>query len=158
MLMTPEGRDMLMDLEGVRGEVYKDVAGLPTIGVGHLLTKNELTSGKILIGTADNVVHYRNGLTHEEIETLLGQDLSGVEFHVNEAVVSALTEQQFDALVSFAFNVGSYAFRASTLLRVINKVQFDKVPEQMRRWIYSGGKTWDGLVARREVEIERWLA
>lgn len=147
---------MLMELEGVRGELYNDVAGLPTIGVGHLLTKSELASGKISIDR--EMVRYREGLSNEQIDKLFKQDISAYEKAVTRYVIPFLTQQQFDALVSFAFNVGIGAFRRSTLVRLVNKVQYDDVPAQLRRWIYSAGKTWDGLVARREVEIKRWLA
>lgn len=155
--MTSEGRDMLMDLEGVRGEVYKDVAGLLTIGVGHLLTKDELSSGKMIVGAGWGWVRWRDGLSEDQVACLLSEDIREFENTVNSFVTSMLSPNQFDALVSFAFNVGSRAFQNSTLVRRINTGNREDVPAQFRRWIYSGGETRNGLVARREKEIERWL-
>lgn len=63
-----------------------------------------------------------------------------------------LTQQQFDALVSFAFNVGNGAFCDSTLLKRLNAGQYDAVPAQLNRWVKAGGKTLEGLVTRRAAE------
>ena len=152
--MSADGVDMLTELEGLRTEMYLDVAGLPTIGVGHLLTKDELSSGKINIESES--VKYRDGITGEQAMMLLAKDVRRFEDGIARVITSMLAGHQFDALVSFAFNVGVEAFRSSTLLKRINAGRFEDVPAQMRRWIYSGGATWDGLVTRREVEIERW--
>lgn len=161
--MSDRGRKMLIELEGSRSYAYKDQVGFLTIGVGHLLTKGELMSGKIGIG--DEVVKYRDGLTEDHIGRLLQQDLEVYEAVVRQSVMPILTQSQFDVLVSFTFNTGPGefrnnkwigGFRGSTLLKRINVGRFSEVPEEMRRWIYAGGKTLDGLVKRREVEIERW--
>ncbi len=163
--MSDRGRKMLIELEGSRSHVYKDHVGFPTIGVGHLLTKGELMSGKIGIG--DKVVKYREGLTEDQIDALFRQDLEIYEAVVRQSVMPMLIRSQFDALVSFTFNVGIGefhekqnrwigGFRGSTLLKRINVGRFLEVPEEMRRWIYADGKTSNGLVTRREVEIERW--
>ena len=152
--MSDSGRKMLIELEGSRPEAYRDVAGFLTIGVGHMLTRSELTSGKISI--ASEAVRWRDGLSDEQIGLLLAQDLGRFEHAVAESVHLSLREQQFDALVSFAFNTGAAAFKRSTLLKWVNAGRSSEVPEQMRRWIYAGGAMHDGLVARREVEIERW--
>ena len=154
MTISEEGRRKLGELEGLRLKVYKDVAGFPTIGVGHLLTKDELSSGKILI--AGEPVKYGEGITEEEALALLGQDVQATEKAVGEAVSVPLTQNQFDVLVCFAYNIGPNAFRNSTLLKLLNQGQYAAVPTQLRRWIYSGGKKRKGLINRREKEVEMW--
>jgi len=140
-----------MKWEGVREQMYFDSAGLPTIGCGHLLTRDELRSGKIRIG--QEFVKYENGLTHLQIDQLLHQDLQISEEAVNDNVVVGLTQHQFDAICSFVFNVGTTAFINSTLLKVLNSKDFDAVQNQLRRWNKSGGRIVAGLINRREKEI-----
>ena len=152
--MSDAGRSMLIELEGSRSLAYRDVAGHLTIGVGHMLTRDELSSGKIVID--GERVRWRRELTEQQIGLLLAHDLFQFERAVCENVIPMLSQSQFDALVSFAFNVGAGAFRNSTLLRRLNGGRHSDVPQEFRRWIYAGGETRDGLVARREVEIERW--
>lgn len=154
MKLSDKGIRFLRQVEGVRADVYKDSAGLPTIGVGHLLTKSELTRGKIIIDGES--VRYINGLNDKRVDALLRQDVQIFEEAVTGYVKVPLTQNQFDALVSFAFNVGKGAFEKSTLLRVLNRGGYEGVPEQLKRWIYSGGVQNKGLVNRRQAEIELW--
>lgn len=154
MNISESGKKLLAQWEGFKRTVYKDVAGLPTIGVGHLLTRNELSSGKIII--ANETVRYNDGLTEQQVYDLLDQDLDPAEGVVNESVRVSLSQNQFDALVSFAFNVGTSAFRNSTLLKRLNAGEYAEVPAQLRRWVHAGGKTVKGLVIRRNHEIELW--
>ena len=154
MQMSEKGKELLAEWEGVELKVYKDVAGLPTIGVGHLLTQDELTSGKILI--RGEPIRYTDGLTKTQAMDLLAQDLERFEEAVNESGKVDLKQNQFDALVSFTFNVGSNAFRNSTLLRLLNQGNYSDVPNQLRRWVHSAGQKVQGLVNRRENEIELW--
>ena len=159
MRMSEKGRELLTQWEGEAihpdcscQRVYNDVAGFPTIGIGHLLTKDELTSGKILI--FGKATKYRDGLTDDQVDRLLTQDLAGPEGAVNCGITVALTQCQFDALISFVFNVGRQAFYSSTLRRMLNEGKYDQTPIQMRRWNKSGGRVIDGLVNRRENEIK----
>jgi len=154
MQISQNARKLLAQWEGVRNAVYDDAAGLPTIGVGHLLTQDELDSGTIEIN--GQVVEYRHGLSDQQVLDLLSQDLVGFVKAVDKAVQVPLSQNQFDALVSFAFNVGTGAFEKSTLLKVLNQGQYDQVPGQLRRWVKADGKTVDGLVNRREKEIALW--
>ncbi len=154
MTMSDEGRRKLGELEGMRLTVYKDVAGFPTIGVGHLLTKDERSSGKIWIN--GEAVRYADGLTEQQALDLLAQELMIFEEAVSKAVSVPLTQNQFDALVSFSYNVGATAFRNSTLLKLLNKRIYPAVPAQLRRWVYAGGKKCKGLINRREKEVEMW--
>jgi lysozyme len=152
--MSDVGLASLKRSEAVRTEMYRDSAGLPTIGVGHLLTRSELASGKLHI--YDEVVDWTKGLTLPQVDELLRTDLDWAELAVSNGVRVTLTAGQFDALVSFTFNVGAEAFRHSTLLRQLNAGDYAGVPAQLRRWIHAGGQESAGLVHRREEEIRLW--
>lgn len=156
MKMSKAGREWLTELEGSSSKAYKDVAGNPTIGVGHLLTQDELSSGKIFIG--DKSMSYHAGLTADQVDSILSRDLGFVEYIVNDRVDVDLNQNQFEALISFAFNVGSRAFVDSTLLNVLNAGNYAEVPHQLRRWNRAWGEVVQGLINRREKEIERWNA
>jgi lysozyme len=161
MKMSEQGVHLLTQWEGFKTKIYKDSAGLPTIGVGHLLTRDELTSGKIYIksicGLVELPIRYASGLTNEQVEALLKQDLAKFEKAVNDLVTVELTQYQFDALVSFAFNVGIGSFKNSTLLKRVNAKMFSEVPTQFLRWTYAGGKQIKGLINRRNNEIALWV-
>lgn len=151
--LSSAGVEMLTQIEGLVLGVYPDEAGYPTIGVGHLLTKSELTTGKIILNDG-TVIDYRSGqITVAEAHRLLRSDVIRYEECVKVRVHPLLHQHQYDALVMFTFNVGREAFRNSTLLKRINAMCFDDVPRQMRRWVYSGGKKSNGLRNRREREI-----
>lgn len=154
MQVGQAGKQLFKEWEGLRTHVYLDSGGEPTIGIGHLLTRDERASGKIWIN--GQPVRYANGLTEQQCWDLLEQDLDIAEAAVNDRVIVPLTQNQFDALVSFAFNVGAEAFRKSTLVRALNQGQYDQVPTQLRRWVRDNGVVVPGLVNRREKEIDLW--
>lgn len=155
MEMSEHGRNLLMQWEGFKMQVYKDSAGLPTIGVGHLLTPGEHSSGRISIN-GDAVV-YGGGLTEPQVQDLLAQDLGRFVEALTECVSVTLEQNQFDALVSFCFNVGIENFKKSTLLKILNTGGFADVPDELRRWTSAGGARVPGLVNRRENEIKLWF-
>lgn len=156
MLTTsPNGIKRLIQLEGLRTFTYNCSAGVLTIGVGHALTATERSNEYILINGAP--VYYNNGLTVIQVEQLLAQDLKWFERTINRTVTVPLNQNQFDALVSFCFNIGGGAFLDSTLLRVLNHGEYASVPEQMRRWVRAAGTVIPGLQARREKEIKLYL-
>ncbi|MEI6707441.1 MAG: lysozyme [Methylococcales bacterium] len=154
MQMSINGRKLLEQWEGVRLIVYKDSANLPTIAVGHLLTSSERSSGKININ--GEIVEYTNGLTTEQADALLAQDLKPAETTVSNGVKVKLNQNQFDALVSFTFNVGGGAFNGSTLLKVLNQGEYDQVPSQLISCDKSAGQVVPGLQNRRNYEIKLW--
>ncbi len=154
MQMSEQALELLKQWEGFETKVYNDSAGLPTIGVGHLITASEQTSGAIVITGLS--VQYADGLTDQQVVDLLGQDVQPAEQAVNGGVQVALAQNQFDALVSFTFNVGAGAFNDSTLLKVLNQGHYDQVPDQLRRWNKAGGQVVQGLVTRRENEVKLW--
>ena len=155
MQTSEHGLQLLKQWEGFKLQLYKDSAGLPTIGVGHLLKKDELASGRIVISGVP--VEFGDGLGEEQVTSLLQQDLQPAEDTVNSGVKVVLDQNQFDALVSFTFNSGAQAFADSTLLKMLNQGSYDAVPDQLRRWVRAGGKIVQGLVNRRENEIKLWL-
>jgi lysozyme len=155
MKMSEKGRRLLMQWEGFKTNVYKDAAGLPTIGVGHLLTPEERASGSVIID--GRPCAYGHGLSNGQVEALLAQDLVRFEKAVNDCVTAALQQNQFDALVSFSFNVGIGAFKESSLLKALNEGKYADVPDQLRRWTKAGGQTVQGLVNRRENEVKLWF-
>ena len=154
MQVGQSGKKLFQEWEGLELNEYLDSGGAPTIGVGHLMTRSERMSGKIIINGKGVV--YRKGLTVQQCWDLLDQDLDSAEATVNSMVKVPLNQNQFDALVSFVFNVGNNAFRDSTLLKVLNAGHFDQVPTQLRRWIRDNGKIVKGLINRREKEISLW--
>lgn len=154
MNFSKNGLEKLIEWEGFENKPYKDSEGYLTIGVGHLLTKDELRSGKISI--FGKQVRYSEGLTDIQVKDLLKQDLISRESAVSNLVRVPLSQNQFDVLVSFVFNIGRHSFQNSTLLKVLNLGKYEEVPGQLRRWVYSGGKKVNGLVNRRENEIQLW--
>lgn len=144
----------LINSEDVSLTVYKDQAGLPTIGIGHLLTKHEIFVGAISIG--GEYVKYSEGITADQVILLLRQDLGIFSDAVDNLVNVIVNQHEFDALVHFAFNVGVNAFKHSTLLRKLNHGQFVDVPDEMMRWVHitkNGSKMIsNGLFSRRKKE------
>jgi lysozyme len=151
--ITPRGMDAIIHHEGLRKTAYRDVAGLLTIGVGHLLTRDELSSGKLRIGS--EVVRWAKGISDSQARTLLAQDLDIAERAVSEDD-RGLTDGQFDALVSLVFNIGVGAYRDSTLRRKLLAGDLDAVPAQIKRWNRAGGIVVPGLIRRRDSEAAMW--
>jgi lysozyme len=141
MITSNRGLEFVAEWEGERLQIYNDVAGYPTIGIGHLIIDGEDFSG---------------GITHDQAMRLLADDIRHTENSVNRYVDVSLVQHQFDALVSFTFNVGGGAFRRSTLLRRLNAGKPDDVPAQLRRWNRAGGKVVNGLINRRDAECKLW--
>jgi len=119
-----------------------------------LLTKDELSSGKITIG--EEWVKWYNGLDDQQCYNLLEQDLHKYQNVVEVMTKVPLNHNQGVALTSFCYNVGMSAYVHSTLLKRLNNNEYNEVPHQMNRWIYAGGKESRILMNRRRREIEVW--
>ncbi len=156
MKMSLSGLKMLKDFEGCILYIYKDVAGYPTIGIGHLLTGHEKSTNIISIGGID--VDVSKGITSEQAMDLLAQDIVPAEHAVLCYVKVPLNQNQFDALVSFTFNCGAGALQHSSLLEALNEGDYSVVPSKLSQWNKAGGKVCDVLVKRRAKEGELWLA
>jgi lysozyme len=153
MKTSDAGLEFLKHQEGVRKDMYRDSIGLPTIGVGHKLTKDELSSGRLAVD--GEWVPWYDGLTDLQVTALLRQDVTLVEAGLNADAV-ALSQHQFDALVSFVFNVGIGAYARSTLHKRLLHGALEAVPEQLYRWTYAGGMVSPGLRKRRQAEADYW--
>ena len=135
---------------------YLDPVGIWTIGWGHAIRVN----GRFLKGQADKALAYAvypGGITLAQAEDLLANDVGADEIYLN-AVFPNLTQNQFDAMVSFTFNVGLGEFEKSTLYKKIKAADIDCAGGQFGRWIYSDGKKLPGLVKRRAAERDLFLS
>ena len=131
----------LKEFEGLRLEAYRDARGVLTIGYGH--TGIDVRAG-------DRITPFYAG-------QLLRDDLGATEAAVRRLRV-ARTQGQFDALVSFAFNLGIGRLQGSTLLKVIRSGgSRNQIRREFRRWVYAGDKRLPGLERRREWEAERFF-
>ncbi|MGH1471559.1 MAG: lysozyme [Cellvibrionaceae bacterium] len=134
--ITQDGIDLIKRFEGFSSTVYICPAGYPTIGYGHFARSGE--SFKEICET--------------EAEELLRKDVESAERAVLRLTNVPLTDGQFDALVSFTFNLGSGAFQRSTLRRKVNRQAHAEVPAQLMRWVWAGGRRLRGLALRRQSE------
>jgi lysozyme len=140
--LNQAGIDLIKTFEGCELKPYQDVAGLWTIGVGHLIRPDE---------------HFTD-LTKEQADDLLRKDLAEVVADVKECVKIVLNDNQFSALVSFAFNLGANALRKSTLLKKLNAGNIEGAEQEFYRWNKArlNGElvAVSGLTHRREAEAK----
>jgi lysozyme len=116
---SPRGLELLRQREGVRLKAYQDTKGIWTIGVGH--TGPEVHPGMVI--------------TQAQCDAYLAKDIKWAEECVRRHVRVPLQQHQFDALVSFIFNIGGGAFATSTLLKLLNEKQYAAAAEQFLRWV-----------------------
>lgn len=155
MKMSAKGVKLLAQWEGFKKLKYKDHAGKWTIGVGHLITPDELQRGSINV--SGRMISINKPWTDEDVRVLLAQDLVRFEKDVDATIKVDLNQNQFDALVSFAFNIGTGAFNSEIgVAEALNAGMHGDVPRQLRKWNKAGGKVSQGLVNRRENEIKLW--
>ena len=144
MKISAKGINLIKEFEGVRLKSYKCPAGVWTLGVGHT--------------SAAGPPEVKPGMeiTNAQAMKILANDLVKFEDGVDSLVKVPLKQNQFDALVSFAFNVGLGALGKSTLLRKLNAGQYEAVPAELMKWTKAGGKELPGLVRRRRAEAALW--
>ena len=135
MKCSQEGLELIKKFEGCKLKSYKCPAGVWTIGYGHT---EDIKEGDIV--------------SPEEANKLLRADVFKFEEYVTDNVIVNLTQNQFDALVAWTFNLGVGNLRNSTMLKKLNNADYTSVPFEMKRWNKAGGKTLDGLVRRRQAE------
>ncbi len=135
MHTSQKGLDLIKSFEGLRLSAYKCPAGVWTIGYG-------TTAG----------VKPGQSITKERAEELLRDDVKRFEDQVLRLVKVPLTQGQFDALVSFTYNLGAANLGNSTLLRLLNAGDYKGAAAQFDRWTKAGGKELPGLVKRRAAE------
>jgi lysozyme len=135
------GLELVKSFEGLRLQAYRDAVGIWTIGYGH-------TPG----------VKAGQTITEAQASQFLVADLADAESAVERFVTVPLNDNQFAALVSLTFNIGTEAFRRSTLRKKLNAGDYAAVPAQLALWIKGAGKTLPGLVRRRKAEADLWNA
>jgi lysozyme len=136
MKISEQGLKLIKCYEGLKLKAYRCPAGKKTIGYGHVILPTE-------------------GLTHitqEKADELFLGDVKWAEDCVNKSVKTPLSQNEFDALVSFVFNLGSGAFVGSTLLKYLNLSRLTEAGAQFDRWTRAKGKVLPGLVKRRASE------
>ena len=138
-MISQQGIDFIKRHEGFSSLPYLCAAGKETIGYGHVIKQGE---------------QFPRGLTEKQAEDILYDDLAEAEQCIFDNVIVDLLPNQFDALVSLIFNIGTKAFEKSTLLRMLNSEQFEEAGKQFLRWIYANGKVVYGLQKRRENEYK----
>jgi lysozyme len=121
MIFSSNGLEILKRLEGFSATAYPDAAGKQTIGYGHLIVK-------------DDDLPSTGSISFEKATELLEQDVQKAIDCVNNCVTSNLTQNQFDALVIFTYNVGTNALQNSTLLDLINAGKLEDASDQLPRW------------------------
>lgn len=141
MKTSAKGIALIKQFEQLRFKAYQCTAGVWTIGWGH-------TSG----------VKEGDTCTAAQAEEWLKQDIADAEDAVNWQGLK-LSQNQFDALVSFVFNAGEPHFRKSTLLKLVKENPDNPaIDKEFEKWVYSGGKVTDGLVNRRKLESQLYFA
>jgi len=145
MDVSQAGLNLIASFEGWSAQLYNDVANNATIGYGHLVHAGPITA-------ADRAGPYGKGISQAQGLALLKQDAARMVAAVNQSVKVPLTQDQFDALVSFTYNVGVGAFQGSTLLQKLNAGDYAGAQAQFAAWNKAGGTVVAGLVRRRAEE------
>jgi len=141
MKASEKAIEVIKEHEGLRLKAYTDHVGVVTIGYGHTKTAREGME-----------------IDQAQAEVLLKQDISGAE-RIVSWYVGRVSQNQFDALVSFVFNVGSGKFKGSTLLKKVKADPNDPtIADEFKRWVRGGGKVLPGLVKRRTKEAELYFS
>ena len=135
MNISQEGISLIKKFEGCKLEAYQCAAGVWTIGYG---------------STKD--VKEGDTLTQKEADNLLLHEMQVYEGYIKELIKVPLKQNQFDALVSWVFNLGPANLKASTMLKFLNAGDYHLIPSQIKRWNKANGKVLEGLIRRREAE------
>jgi GH24 family phage-related lysozyme (muramidase) len=143
--ITQRGLNLICKFEGFSPIVYKCPAGYPTIGYGHLITEA-------------NKEQFLDGVDELEALDLLRVDVAHAERAVLRFIRAPLTDNQFDALVSFTFNLGAGALQRSTLRRKINREEHSDVAAEFMKWVWASGRKLKGLARRRAAEVNLYLS
>ena len=141
MKMGEKGIDLIKHFEGFRSTVYLCAAGVPTLGYG----------------STHGITMDSPPITEEEGLELLMLDIAKFERGVNRLIDVPLNQNQFDALTSFAFNLGNGSLQASTLRKKVNREDYEGAAAEFPRWVFAGGRKLNGLVKRRYAERALFL-
>lgn len=135
MRTSEKGLALIRQFEGLRLRAYKDAVNVATIGYG--------TTRGVKMGQE---------ITRERAEELLREDVARFEEYVDRLVTVPLTQGQWDALVSWVYNLGPGALEKSTMLRRLNAGDYARAAAELERWNRAGGHVLAGLVRRRAAE------
>ncbi|UJB32647.1 MULTISPECIES: lysozyme [Chromobacterium] len=141
MNISANGVKLIQQFEGLRLKAYQDAVGVWTIGYGH--TGPDVTPGLVI--------------SQAQADALLARDLNRFETGVSRLVSVPLNQNQFDALLSFSYNLGLGSLQNSTLLRLLNQRDYAGAAAQFPRWNKAGGKVLPGLTRRRAAEQALFL-
>ena len=141
MLVSDNCFSLIRECEGFSASPYRCPAGVPTIGYG---------STRYADGRA--VQMSDPAITQDQADDIMRTTLKDYENAVSRYVTVALNQNQFDALVDFAYNAGAQNLRTSTLLKLLNQGDYDGAAGEFDKWVYGGGKKLNGLVKRRALE------
>lgn len=147
MKISRNGLSLIAKFEGLRFKPYRDCAGLWTVGIGHLIG-----DGRSLPDS------WNKTFTLDECYALLAQDVTRFEFGLARYINIKLTQNQFDALCSLAFNIGLGRVQRSPLRQKLNRGDIKGCVKEWAKYVKAGGKVYNGLVARRKAEIALFLS
>lgn len=145
MKISEKGLNLIKEFEGLRFKAYFCPAGILTIGYGHVILPQDK-------------LNQTSSISEAEADAFLKRDVERFEKAVNRRVKTLLSQGQFDALVSFTFNLGEGNLKKSTLLRLINAREFDLAADEFGQWVYAKGKKLEGLVRRRKAERDLFVS
>lgn len=140
-----KGLALIKNFEGLRLDAYICPAGVPTIGYGTTKVNGQ-------------AVKVPSTITESQANDYLKSDVKTFEQAVNSAVTVPVTQNQFDALVSFTYNLGPGNLRSSTLLKKLNAKDYAGAADEFPKWNKSGGKELAGLTRRRNAERDLFLS
>ena len=156
--LSKEGRQLVIEGEGLRRNLYRDINGHETIGIGHKITDEEKESGLLSIGSAE-VEFYDKTLTLNQVYQLFHQDSHTRVKQLNKLINDnnlTLEQHEFDALFDMLYNIGQTRFVKSTFWRRILTGDMEGVPDAIGMWNKSRGKFHQGMANRRERCIAVW--
>lgn len=137
--ITDDGLGIIKQFEGFSPTTYLCPAGYPTIGYGHVVLNGEQP-------------RFDSGILRDEAAELLRRDVRIAESAVLRLIKTPLADGQFDALVSFTFNLGAGALQRSSLRKKVNRGEHGDVPVELIEWVWSAGRKLPGLMRRRQAE------
>lgn len=146
MNISENGLNLIKQFEGLSLKPYADAVGVPTIGYGSTYYEN---GGKVRLSDP--------AISEEQATELLRHTVRHYEKAVKASVTVPLTQNQFDALVSFTYNLGAGNLQRSTLLRLLNQGDYRAAADRFVRWNRAGGRVLRGLTRRREAERDLFL-
>lgn len=146
MNLSDNGYEVIKSFEGVKNKAYKDSVGIWTVGIGFITVDGQK-------------VNESTTLTNDQIKEQFFKQITTYENAVNSYVTSEISQNQFDALVSFTFNLGTGSLKSSTLLKKVNIDPSDStITTEFAKWCKAGGRVIEGLAKRRAQEAKLYFS